>query len=83
MFNSVNMSANQSYEKQRKHITANGRYFISTNDTWDHGWETMVFSRDPVTEEIDFSELDVDRYNDMEEAYDGHDAMILKWENKM
>jgi hypothetical protein len=36
----------QNLTKQKKHITKNGKYFISTNDTWDKGWETMVFKYD-------------------------------------
>jgi len=71
------------YCKQKKHVTANGKYFVSTNLTWDHGWETMVFKRDPAVGEVsDWTELDVDRYNDQNEAYTGHEAMIQKWEQK-
>ena len=73
---------NMTYDKQKKHTTANGKYFISTNDTFDHGWETMVFSRNPQNGDIDYGELDVDHYDSQEEAYDGHDRMIAKWENK-
>ena len=71
------------YSKQKKHVTSNGKYFISTNDTWDRGWETMVFKRDPVEGGVsDYTELDVDHYNDETEAYAGHEVMIQKWEQK-
>ena len=78
----ADMVKGQRYDKQKKHTTKNGRYFISTNLTWDHGWETMVFKRDPITEDIDWSEIDSDLYNDEKEAYVGHDVMISKWEAK-
>lgn len=77
----IDMMDNMTYDKQKKHTTANGKYFISTNLTWDHGWETMVFSCRPDGS-IDYSELDVDHYNDQSEAYAGHDVMVAKWENK-
>ena len=70
------------YDKQKKHITSNGRYFISTNDTFDSGWETMVFARNPKTDVIDYTDLDCMRYTNQQEAYAGHDQMIRKWEAK-
>lgn len=82
MFDLDFMNKEMTYDKQKKHTTANGKYFISTNLTWDHGWETMVFSRNPDNGDIDYCELDVDRYNDENEAYQGHDIMIQKWEAK-
>lgn len=78
----ADMVKKQKYDKQKKHITENGKYFISTNLTWDRGWETMVFKRDPLTEDIDWSEVDSDLYNDEKEAHVGHDVMINKWEAK-
>ncbi len=73
---------NRMYDKQRRHFTKNGKYFISTNDTWDRGWETMVFGRNPQTGDIDYTELDVENYNDQSEAYAGHQMMVNKWEAK-
>lgn len=81
MFNIDDMMINQKYDKQKKYTTANGKYFISTNDTWDQGWETMVFAVDS-NGDIDYTELDVDHYNDQKEAYAGHEQMIKKWEAK-
>ena len=78
----ADMYMNQKYDKQKKHYTKNGKYFISTNNTWDKGWETMVFSRNPQTGDVDYTELDFDRYNDENEAYAGHTIMVDKWENK-
>jgi len=82
MFDLDLMGKMQSYDKQKKHYTKNGRYFISTNLTWDQGWESMVFNRNSETGDIDFAEVDVDRYNDETEAYEGHEEMIRKWEAK-
>ena len=73
---------NQTYDKQKKHTTKNGKYFISTNNTFDHGWETMVFMRNPLNGKIDFTELDSGRYDNQEQAYKGHEQMINKWEAK-
>ena len=42
----------------------------------------MVFNRNAQTGDIDFAEVDVDRYNDETEAYEGHEEMIRKWEAK-
>ena len=78
----ADMVYNQKNDKQKKHITQNGKYFISTNDTWDRGWETMVFRRDPSNDNIDWTGLDSDHYNDIKEAYSGHESMIAKWEAK-
>jgi len=73
----------QKYDRQKKHITKNGKYFISTNDTWDRGWETMVFEYDSKNECVrDWTELDVNHYNDVHEAYAGHEVMVQKWEVK-
>ncbi len=77
-----NMAMNLNYDKQKKHYTADGNYFISTNLTWDNGWETMVFKRDPKTGDIDFTDLDVERYMSQDDAYRGHEKMISKWEAK-
>lgn len=82
MFDLDFMGKQMTYDKQKKHATANGKYFISTNNTFDRGWETMVFSRNPQSGDIDYSELDVAHYNSQYEAYSGHDRMIAKWESK-
>lgn len=82
MFDLDMMMKNMTYDKQKKHTTANGKYYISTNLTWDQGWETMVFARNSDTGDIDYSELDVSHYNDEIEAYEGHQQMINKWEAK-
>lgn len=42
-------------------------------------YETMVFR--VKDGEIDYSDLDMDRYNSEEEATKGHQAMIDKWKN--
>jgi hypothetical protein len=40
----------------------------------------MVFGRNPESGDVDYSELDVDHYNDEVDAYSGHETMIQKWE---
>ena len=83
MFDVDLMGKPQNFDKQKKHYTKDGKYFISTNLTWDHGWETMVFSLDPGTRNVDYSEVDVNHYNDETEAFQGHINMIEKWEAKV
>jgi hypothetical protein len=67
-----------------------GRYYISTvwlglNHNWGDGppliFETMVFAKDDAGE-VDFSDLDSDRYSTEAEAIAGHDQMVAKWRNK-
>ena len=82
MFDLDFMGKQMTYDKQKKHTTTSGKYFISTNNTFDHGWETMVFSRNPQSGDIDYAEIDVTWYESEEDAYDGHDRIISKWESK-
>lgn len=59
--------------------TPNGRYVaVSTADTFDAGWETMVFRSDSH-EILDFDDLDRMNYNSRQEAEAGHQKMIEKW----
>lgn len=64
-----------------------GRYWIST--VWlglDHQFgdgpplifETMVFEKDE-TGEVNFADLDSDRYSTEAEAVEGHRLMVEKW----
>lgn len=77
----IELFLNQTYDKQKKHITENGKWFVSTNNTWDQGWETMVFVRNATSGEIEFgTPVDTEHYNDETEAYSGHGEMIKKWE---
>jgi hypothetical protein len=61
-----------------KHTTANGKYWISTNNTFDRGWETMVFAIKDG--KVNYADLDCDRYISEMDAAIGHTAMIQKWE---
>jgi hypothetical protein len=63
-----------------QNTTDSGKYFVSTSDVMFSGWETMVFAVNYG--EIEYSELDVDRYNGEDEAYWGHIKMFQKWNEK-
>lgn len=62
-------------------FTDNGKYYISTNDTPDNGFETMVFPAQNGRV-IDWGELDVCWYESEDDASAGHDEMVLKWNKK-
>lgn len=52
-------------------------YFVSTNDTPDHGFETMVFPFDLYEGKvINWGELASDRYDTVEQATEGHQRMV-------
>lgn len=58
-------------------IKKNGKhYLVSTVDTFDNGWETMVFLCDADGEVADWAELACNRYSDREEADTGHFEMV-------
>lgn len=59
-----------------------GYVAIDTCYTFDHGFETMVFKCDKNGNIIDWSDLDVDMYDNAEKAEEGHKEMIEKWKNK-
>ena len=50
----------------------NRNYYISTNCTFDKGWETMVFEADANNNVIDWTELYYKGYNNFNEAKEGH-----------
>lgn len=56
-----------------------GYVAIDTCYTFDHGFETMVFKCDKNGNIIDWSDLDVDMYDNAEKAEEGHKEMIEKW----
>lgn len=54
-------------------INRNGNhYFVSTNDTFDHGFETMIFRCNADGKVTDWGELFADRYDTIDEATTGH-----------
>ncbi len=59
-----------------------GYVAVDTCYTLDHGFETMVFKCDKNGNIIDWSDLDVDMYDNAEKAEEGHKEMIEKWKNK-
>jgi len=63
-----------------QHKTANGNYLVSTSDVIFSGWETMVFRI--IHDEVEYNELDFDRYDGEDEAYWGHIKMFQKWDEK-
>ena len=64
-----------------QHTTSNGKYFVSTSNIMFTGWETMVFTV-KADGEIDYRDLDCERYAGEDSAYAGHIAMFQKWEGK-
>ena len=60
---------------KQEDISRDGKtYFVSTANTFDHGWETMVFARN-ANGEVDWTDLYSDRYNTREEAEIGHNSI--------
>ena len=51
-------------------------YMVSTVETFDNGWETMVFLAAADGSVIDWTDLDCQRYDSEEEAKGGHLAMV-------
>lgn len=52
-------------------------YFVSTNDTPDNGFETMVFPFDLYSGKVsNWGELACDRYDTVEQAKEGHQRMM-------
>ena len=63
--------------------TKNGKYvLIDTCYTLDHGWESMVFECDCDGNVKSWIDLDVEIYDTMDEANEGHQEMINRWMNK-
>lgn len=65
--------------EQLKSYTANNKYYISTNDTPDNGLETMVFKVDSDGKVSDWTELDCMHYDTIEEAVEGHQFIVNRW----
>lgn len=58
---------------------ATGFVYVSTVDTFDVGWETMVFECDENGNVISWTELDVSNYDDGDDARSGHLVMTSRW----
>lgn len=60
--------------------TKDGNYvLIDSRDTFDCGYETMVFRCEENGNVENWLDIDVDRYSTLEEMIDGHTRMIKKW----
>lgn len=65
--------------QQLKNVIQRGDkyYFVSTNDTRDNGFETMVFPFDLYEGRVSsWGELAFDRYDTAEQAKKGHQRMV-------
>ena len=60
--------------------TENGKFFVSTMDTFDRGWETMVFP--VIGGNVDYGELYADRYLTEQAAKEGHAKVLAEWSAK-
>ena len=59
--------------------TSKGYVLIDSRNTFDHGFETMVFRCDQNGNVSNWLDIDVDRYFSYEEMLEGHVCMINKW----
>lgn len=60
-----------------------GRYVaVDSCYTKDHGYETMVFESDSEGTIIDWTDLDVELYETVDEMMTGHKDMCKKWRAK-
>ena len=60
--------------------TENGKFFVSTMDTFDRGWETMVFPI--INGVVDYGDLYADRYLTEQAAKEGHAKVLAEWSVK-
>ena len=60
--------------------TDNNKFLVSTMETFDNGWETLVFPI--INGAVDYSEQDVEHYTSAPEAESGHTQMFQKWNSK-
>lgn len=58
-----------------------GYVWIDTRDTFDRGWETMVFRCDENGNVSDWMDLDSELYICKDQAFKGHDKMVEKWKD--
>lgn len=58
-----------------------GYVWIDTCDTFDRGWETMVFRCNENGNVLDWMDLDSELYINENNAFKGHDEMVEKWKD--
>lgn len=69
--------------KLRTIVHKDGKYYVVDSCfTFDHGYETMVFTSDEKGNVIDWSDLDCEIYNDVNSMKIGHKKMCEKWSDK-
>jgi hypothetical protein len=61
---------------QQNAIHNGKRYWVSTVNTPDHGWETMIFAYVGDTDEKDWTDLYSRHYTTRDEAAAGHTAIM-------
>lgn len=67
--------------QMRDYITSGlNRYYVSTANTVDRGWETMVFSCDEDGHVTDWCEKYAMTYDSYEEAAAGHANVVATWQ---
>jgi len=61
--------------------SSTGYVYVSTNNTYDHGLETMVFACTSDGNVVDWVyDLGCSRYSNQTECEIGHQEMINKWQ---
>jgi len=58
-----------------------GRFRVQTDDTFDQGWETMVFDNAQPGVYSGYA-VDIRRYRNQKQAFLGHVEMVRKWAAK-
>ena len=64
-------------------MSASGNYYyVDSNNTSDHGYETMVFACNKYGHVTSWRDLDCELYDTFEDMEAGHKAMVKKWKAK-
>lgn len=64
-------------------VGSTGRFVVvDSRETMDTGYETMVFEAEGNGDVIDYSDLDVRRYETWQEMETGHKEIVEKWKKK-
>lgn len=61
-------------------VRGDRHFLVSTVDTLDAGFETMVFACDAEGDSVDYTDLDAERYTTAEEAAAGHAVMCERFQ---
>lgn len=63
----------------QRNITEDGKYYISTSNTHDRGWETKVFMINKDGKMLFDIALEENNYSNQHEADIGHKKTLAKW----